>query len=180
MSKQLLLECRHLEAELGPKALQYVKDVGTLDRQCYTTVPVYLQMVTTWRDRKWLAQLRSGSHWLGEETGRHIGQPREQRLCRRCKCGAIDDADDMVSTAPHSQRSAGDTHSCSWQPEETYVLSTNKARSASQQSSASATTHAMQLQQHRLTSRKDCYSASCQAQVMHIHISAALAKVAGA
>jgi len=90
------LECRHLESELGPKAMQYVKDVGTLDRQCYTTVPVYLQMVTNWRDRKWLAQLRSGSHWLGEEMGRHIGQPREQRLCRRCKCGAIDDAAHMV------------------------------------------------------------------------------------
>jgi len=60
------------------------------------------------------------------------------------------------------------------------VLSTNKARSVLQHSSASATTHAMQLQQHRLTSRKDSFSASYQAQVMHIRISAALAKLAGA
>ncbi len=36
------LECHHLDSELKAKALQYVKDVGTLDRQCYITVPLYL------------------------------------------------------------------------------------------------------------------------------------------
>ena len=46
------------------------------------------------------------------------------------------------STAPNSQHSGGGTHSCSWQPEETYGLSTNKAQSAWQHSSASATMHA--------------------------------------
>ena len=61
-----------------------------------TMVSVYLQMVTKWLDCKWLAQLRTGSHWLPEETGRWIGQSREERVCQRCKCGAIDDAAHMV------------------------------------------------------------------------------------
>ncbi len=94
-------EAGHSDTSAGDKTFSqptvwHILVYSTLDRQCYTTVPVYLQMVTDWRDRKWMAQLRSGSHWLGEETGRHIGQPREQRLCRRCKCGAIDDAAHMV------------------------------------------------------------------------------------
>ena len=42
------------------------------------------------------AQLRTGSHWLPEETGRWFGQSREERVCQQCKCGAIDDAAHMV------------------------------------------------------------------------------------
>ena len=34
-----------------------------------------------------LAQLRTGSHWLGEETGRWARVPREQRLCPHCQGG---------------------------------------------------------------------------------------------
>ena len=83
---------RHLESELGPKAVQHVKDFGTLDKQSYTTVAVYLQMVTNWRARKVMAQLRTGSRWLAEETGRWIGQPHEQRR----NSGAIDNAAQMV------------------------------------------------------------------------------------
>ena len=100
------LECRHLESELGPKSLQYVANVGTLDRHCYTTPAVYLQMVTNWPARKRLAQLRTGSHWLAEETGRWAGQSREQRHCQRCNCGAIDDAAHMIfrCTALAAQR----------------------------------------------------------------------------
>ena len=34
-----------------------MKDVGTLDRQRYTTVAIYVQMVPKWLDRKWLTHL---------------------------------------------------------------------------------------------------------------------------
>ena len=67
-----------------------------IDKQSYTTPPAYLQMVTKWSDRKRLAQLRTGSHCLAEETGRWLGQSREQRQCQRCNSGAIDDAQHMV------------------------------------------------------------------------------------
>ena len=90
------LECRHLESALGPKAQRYVDNVRATDKQSYTTPAAYLQMVTNWSDRKRLAQLRTGSHWLAEETGRWQGQSREQRVCQRCSCGAIDDAQHMV------------------------------------------------------------------------------------
>lgn len=90
------LERRHFEQDLGSKAQRYVESVGSTDRQGYTTPAVYLQMVTKWSDRKRLAQLRTGSHWLAEETGRWIGQSREQRQCQRCNCGDIDDAAHMV------------------------------------------------------------------------------------
>jgi hypothetical protein len=90
------LECRHLESTLGPKAQHYVEHVRAIDKQSYSTPAAYLQMVTRWPDRKWLAQLRTGSHWLAEETGRWLGQSREQRLCQRCNSGAIDDAHHMV------------------------------------------------------------------------------------
>jgi hypothetical protein len=90
------LECRHLESTLGPKSQHYVDNVRAIDKQSYTTPAAYLQMVTKWSDRKRLAQLRTGSHWLAEETGRWLGQSREQRQCQRCNCGAIDDATHMV------------------------------------------------------------------------------------
>ena len=66
------LECRHLESTLGSKSQQYVANVRAIDKQSYTTPPAYLQMVTKWLDRKRLAQLRTGSHWLAEETGRWL------------------------------------------------------------------------------------------------------------
>jgi hypothetical protein len=90
------LENHHLESTLGPKSQQYVAIVRAIDRQSYTTPPAYLQMVTKWPHRKRLAQLRTGSHWLAEETGRWLGQSREQRQCQRCNCSAVDDAQHMV------------------------------------------------------------------------------------
>ena len=90
------LECRHLESTLGPKSQHYVDNARAIDKQSYTTPAAYLQMVTKWSDRKRLAQLRTGSHWLAEETGRWLGQIREQRQCQRCNSGAIDDAQHMV------------------------------------------------------------------------------------
>jgi hypothetical protein len=47
-------------------------------------LPAYLQSLEhrgKWRE---VAQLRTGSHWLAEETGRWQQQPREERLCQHC------------------------------------------------------------------------------------------------
>ena len=58
----------------------------------------YLQAVGGWRQRRRLAQLRTGSHWLAVESGRRAGAavPREQRVCQRCRSGEVDDEAHMV------------------------------------------------------------------------------------
>jgi len=58
----------------------------------------YLKAVGGWRQRKALAQLRAGSHWLAVESGRHEGAAlhRSQRLCQRCDSGEVDDEAHMV------------------------------------------------------------------------------------
>ena len=60
----------------------------------------YLSAVGGWKQRKHLAQLRLGSHWLGVETGRGSGVPHAQRLCQRCNSGEVDDEDHMVFRCP--------------------------------------------------------------------------------
>jgi hypothetical protein len=47
----------------------------------------YLRAVRQRARRAALAQLRTGSHWLREETGRWEGVPREQRMCPHCQGG---------------------------------------------------------------------------------------------
>ena len=42
------------------------------------------------RRREALAQLRTGSHWLAEETGRWSRLSREQRICPHCGSGVED------------------------------------------------------------------------------------------
>lgn len=56
----------------------------------------FLQAVASRTDRVRLAQFRSGSHWLGVETGRWAGLQREQRRCKRCGSGEVDDAEHML------------------------------------------------------------------------------------
>jgi hypothetical protein len=55
----------------------------------------YLQAVASRTNRVRLAQFRTGSHWLGVATGRWIGLPHEQRCCKRCGSGEVDDAEHM-------------------------------------------------------------------------------------
>ena len=58
----------------------------------------YLRAVGGWRQRKRLAQLRTGSHWLEVESGRSGSAqvPRDQRICRRCSSGEVDDEAHMI------------------------------------------------------------------------------------
>lgn len=60
----------------------------------------YLQAVTSRTNRVRLAQFRMGSHWLGVETGRWAGLQREQRCCKRCDGGGVDDAEHMIWGCP--------------------------------------------------------------------------------
>ncbi|EFN60189.1 hypothetical protein CHLNCDRAFT_56640 [Chlorella variabilis] len=59
----------------------------------------YLDAVRRRQDREALAQLRTGSHWGAEETGRWTRRPREQRVCPHCHDG-IEDAPHMLLTCP--------------------------------------------------------------------------------
>jgi hypothetical protein len=47
----------------------------------------YLTAVRERSKRAALAQLRTGSHWRAEETGRWDKTPSEQRLCSHCGGG---------------------------------------------------------------------------------------------
>ncbi len=50
----------------------------------------YLGAVRQHSCRVALAQLRTGSHWLAEETGRWKWVPRAQRTCPHCQGGLED------------------------------------------------------------------------------------------
>ena len=90
----------------GASKLQYyVRQVGGLGlvpaamgrRQAYLE-DARLRLRQRWEA---LAQLRTGSHWLAEETGRWLRppQPREARICPHCRQG-VEDAAHMVYDCP--------------------------------------------------------------------------------
>ena len=60
----------------------------------------YLEVVRQRRLREALAQLRTGSHWGAEETGRWSQTPREQRHCPHCTMQAVEDAAHMLLVCP--------------------------------------------------------------------------------
>ena len=72
---------------------------GPVDFGAYEPA-VYLQAVASRTNRVRLAQFRTGSHWLGVETGRWAGLQREQRCCKRCGESEIDDAQHMIWGCP--------------------------------------------------------------------------------
>ena len=66
--------------------------------------------------RRALAQLRTGSHWLAEETGRRHGQAREQRVCPHCAAqgqNVLEDPHHMVFSCPLTATCGRGTRSCS-------------------------------------------------------------------
>jgi len=79
------------------KVQQYLRMRDGVATETYCMAP-YLQAVTGRRQRKALAQLRAGSHWLAVESGRREGTalPRDQRVCQRCGSGEVDDEAHMV------------------------------------------------------------------------------------
>ena len=112
IGRRLLQSCglEHHLAQLGEaatregasKLLHYVEGVqgGCLEVQCYGRAE-YLGVVRERRRREALAQLRTGSHWGAEETGRWA-RPRvskEQRVCPHCAAG-VEDVAHMVFRCP--------------------------------------------------------------------------------
>lgn len=79
----------------GPAVQRYIRATGPMAIETYRPAK-YLTQVRHSRARRCLAQLRSGSHWLREETGRWVGLPRRERLCARCGAAEIDDAFHMA------------------------------------------------------------------------------------
>lgn len=64
-------------------------------------LPAYLQQLMPLRSRWDLSRFRTSSHYLRIEIERHIGRgrhclPREQRTCRFCISGAVEDEHHMV------------------------------------------------------------------------------------
>ena len=86
------------------KVQQYLRMTGELEPDSYAMAP-YLTAVGGWKQRKHMAQLRSGSHWLAVEKGRRgpVSVPRSERVCQRCHSGEVDDEEHMIfSCSAHS------------------------------------------------------------------------------
>ena len=60
-------------------------------KQEYESEP-YINVVTSRAHRAFLARLRGGSATLEIETGRYVGIPAEQRICKLCHSGIGDEA----------------------------------------------------------------------------------------
>lgn len=68
----------------GTKTRHYVDVVcGGIDLEHYRPA-AYLKMVPDRARRRALAQLRTGAHWLAEETGRWQNVERQHRVCTHC------------------------------------------------------------------------------------------------
>ena len=86
------------------KVQQYLRMTGELEPASYALAP-YLATVGGWKQRKHMAQLRTGSHWLAVEKGRRgpVPVPRCDRVCQRCRSGEVDDEEHMIfSCSAHS------------------------------------------------------------------------------
>ena len=67
------------------KVQDWLQIRGPLNFDSYS-LPSHMQDISSRSSRVRLAQFRTGSHWLGVESGRWIGLQREQRVCKRCGC----------------------------------------------------------------------------------------------
>jgi hypothetical protein len=66
----------------------------------YVPAPAAYVLAVRQRARRTaLAQLRTGSHWLAEETGRWERLPREQRMCPNCQEG-VEDVEHVLFVCP--------------------------------------------------------------------------------
>lgn len=72
---------------------------GALPRGTEYAPAAYLGAVRSRSRRVALAQLRTGSHWGAEETGRWARLPREQRVCPHCS-GGVEDVPHMLFDCP--------------------------------------------------------------------------------
>jgi len=83
--------------ESASRLRHYVHNVcgGVVTAESVSKPQPYLEVRERHR-REALAQLRTGSHWGAEETGRWEGLSREQRTCQQCDSGAVEDVAHIV------------------------------------------------------------------------------------
>ncbi len=85
-----------------PKVQMYLGQIAAPLRIGSYYVASYLKEVTSRAQLRHLAQLRTGSHQLRVEIGRweRPRLPRDERICRRCQSGEVDDEHHMVFDCP--------------------------------------------------------------------------------
>ena len=100
-------QLQQLTGAEGTKVTHYVRSVrgGQIDADSYRPAQ-YLDAVPQRSRRQALAQLRTGSHWLAEETGRWQRQQRQHRLCQHCVAAGQQQVEDVSHVLFHCPRFA--------------------------------------------------------------------------
>ena len=47
-----------------------------------------------------MARFTTGSHWLEIQQGRFLGTERQERICKRCSLGTVEDEEHMIFVCP--------------------------------------------------------------------------------
>ena len=95
--KRQMQQFRQAATRQGASRLQQSEaTVGVMTYGAFGQREPYLDKVRQRQLRQPLAQLRTGSHWGAEETGRWAKLPRAQRVCPHCGAGAVEDARHML------------------------------------------------------------------------------------
>ena len=85
----------------GTKNRTYVNDVrGGICIDSHCPAP-YLVCIRQRSRRQALAQLRTGSHWLAEETGRWHRVAQQQRSCTYCDTGTVESTKHVIFECSH-------------------------------------------------------------------------------
>jgi hypothetical protein len=90
-----------LSTAQGTRAIQYVAATGA---DTAKGLPGYLRTLEHRGRWRALAQLRTGSHWLAEETGRWQRQQRAERLCPHCAAAGEEHVQDVAHAIFHCPR----------------------------------------------------------------------------
>ena len=92
--------CGYIRDCTGTKIRHYFTNVSNdlhFNPSSYLIAPYLTRVHHKWKRCK-LTQLRVGSHWLREETGRWAGIAREARQCQRC--GILEDLQHVIFECP--------------------------------------------------------------------------------
>ena len=88
----------------GSKVKEYVAVTGAGTDNL--SLPAYLAAIPQRSRRRALTQLRCGSHWLAEETGRWLRLQRSDRLCPHCLTEGAYHVEDVAHAILHCPRAA--------------------------------------------------------------------------
>lgn len=94
MLRSSFIETMRSDTSIKLATYRQFKDIDT-----YCFEP-YLSLIGKRQHARVLSQFRTGSHWLGIQTGRYKGVTREERLCVRCDLGVVDDEFHCLTQCP--------------------------------------------------------------------------------